>query len=91
MVNVPQKLFAKATSCGLRCTASEKGRHRIEPYDEPSPWCLAYEKGNWVLIVGELPQIRFRYDEVVKFLERFRMKKVAVDSLIKQVPDTAKK
>ncbi len=73
MVALPQQLFSKASACGLVCIASEKGEHRIEPKSiktQASPWTLTCQKGAWVLIVDGVPQIRFQYDEALRFLDR---------------------
>lgn len=73
MVALPQQLFSKASACGLTCIASEKGEHRIEPKsikNQPSPWALICQRGAWVLIVDGVPQIRFQYNEALRFLDR---------------------
>lgn len=73
MVALPQQLFTKASACGLTCIASEKGEHRIEPKsikNQPAPWTLICQRGGWVLIVAGIPQIRFQYEEALRFLDR---------------------
>ena len=73
MVALPQQLFSKASACGLTCIASEKGEHRIEPKSiktQASPWTLICQRAAWVLIVDGVPQIRFQYQEALRFLDR---------------------
>ena len=73
MVALPQQLFSKASAYGLTCIASEKGEHRIEPKlikPQASPWALTCQRGTWVLIVAGVPQIRFQYQEALRFLDR---------------------
>jgi len=73
MVALPQQLFSKASACGLACIASEKGEYRIEPKSvkaQASPWTLTCQRGAWVLIVDGIPQIRFQYEEALRFLDR---------------------
>jgi hypothetical protein len=71
MTGIPKKLFDKASDYGLRCIASATGNHRIEPATETETWHLEYLQGRWVLVSRGVPQIHFRYDEVLKFLDRF--------------------
>ncbi len=84
MVALPQQLFSKASACGLTCIASEKGEHRIEPKSQKaqaSPWSLTCQKGAWVLIVNGVPQIRFQYEEALRFLDRLD---IGYTSLVRQ-------
>jgi hypothetical protein len=72
MTEIPTKIFAKASDCGLRCVSSDdEGFHRIEPATDPKTWCLECRQGRWVLSTNGVPQIHFHYDEVLKFLDRF--------------------
>lgn len=77
MMDTPQKLFDKATEYGLLCCSSDQGEHRIRPKDDQARWCLTYAKGRWVLSSNGVPQMHFRYEEVMKFLERFSHQPVA--------------
>jgi hypothetical protein len=70
MVAIPQQLFQKATACGFVCTPSDIGEHRITPQEPHAGWQLMCQKECWLLIVHGSPQIRFRYPEVVSFIER---------------------
>jgi hypothetical protein len=73
----PTKIFSKASAYGLKCIASEVGNHRIEPATEPETWHLEYLHGRWVLASYGVPQIHFRYEEVLKFLDRFAPQETA--------------
>ena len=70
MAIVPERLFAKANERGLVCIPSERGEHRIHPNTRTPDWQLMYQKGAWVLVIHGLPQIRFRYEEALKFLDQ---------------------
>lgn len=70
MVAVPKHLFARAKTCGLLCIPCEKGNHRIQPVAENPDWELILQRGVWMLVVRETPQIRFRYEEAMAFLDR---------------------
>jgi hypothetical protein len=67
---IPQKLFAKASACGLVCIPSETGKHCIKPASADHNWQLVCQQEVWVLVIGGFPQIRFRYDEATQFIER---------------------
>jgi hypothetical protein len=71
MVAIPKLICDKAIAYGLRCMPDEQGEHRILPADDSAPWYLIYKKSHWVLIVNDIPQINFSYDETLKFLDRF--------------------
>jgi hypothetical protein len=71
VISIPKQLFEKASDGGLRCFSSSQGNHYIKPASDAVDWYLTYQKGVWVLMVKETPQIRFHYEEVMKFLDRF--------------------
>jgi hypothetical protein len=68
---IPQIIRDKAIACGLAFIASETGEHRIQPGDHRANWYLLCHKGQWVLTVNDIPQITFRYEDAMKFLDRF--------------------
>jgi hypothetical protein len=74
VVAVPEQLFARAKTCGLLCIPCEKGNHRIQPVAENPDWELILQRGVWMLVVRETPQIRFSYEEAMAFLNRFDRK-----------------
>lgn len=74
MNGVPQKLFQKASACGLICTASDTGSHRIVPSEIEQNWELICHQEYWILIIDGFPQICLRYEEVCQFIERFSKK-----------------
>lgn len=74
MNGVPQKLFQKASACGLICMASDKGSHRIAPSEVEQNWELICHQEHWLLTINGFPQIRFRYEEVNQFIEHFSRK-----------------
>jgi hypothetical protein len=71
MSAIPRQLANKTSECGFIFVESEDGNHCIQPPVDRPDWYIAYQKGAWVLIIKETPQIRFSYDEVLKFLNRF--------------------
>ena len=71
MIEVPTQLFNKAAQCGFICIPSATGAHRIQSTYADADWCLVCHQEVWVLTVKGFPQIRFRYEEVLRFLERF--------------------
>lgn len=77
MNRVPQKLFQKASAYGLVCTASDTGNHRIVPIENGQRWELVCHQEYWLLTIDGFPQIRFRYEEVNQFIERFSQKQAA--------------
>jgi hypothetical protein len=68
---IPQQIFEKATACGLKCISSETGEHQVHPDDDQVTWYLVCRKGTWILMVNDTPQMNMRYEEVLKFLDRF--------------------
>jgi hypothetical protein len=71
MTATPSQLVSKASECGFIFVPSEDGNHCIQPTADQPDWCITYQKGAWVLMVKETPQVRFSYEEVLKFLNRF--------------------
>jgi hypothetical protein len=70
VVAVPEQLFTRAENCGLFYIPCEKGNHRIQPVAENPDWELILQRGLWILVVRGTPQIRFRYEEAMAFLDR---------------------
>lgn len=70
MVAIPQQLFQQAIAHGLICFPAENGAHHIHPQDANQNWHLVCQKEAWVLVINGYPQIRFRYHEVLQFIER---------------------
>ncbi|PSR16955.1 hypothetical protein C8255_15130 [filamentous cyanobacterium CCP3] len=71
MLGIPQKLFDRASSLGFECTTDDQ-QHLIRSVE--AGWHLVYDKGHWVLVVNGIPQMRFGYDDVMAFLDRFAHK-----------------
>lgn len=71
MVAIPSQLVSKTSEYGFIFVTSEDGNHRIQPTADQPDWCITYQRGAWVLMTKGTPQIRFSYDEVLKFLDRF--------------------
>ncbi len=68
MLRIPQKLFDRALALGFECTTDNQ-QHLIRP--TKASWHLVYGQGHWVLVVNNIPQMRFGYDDVMAFLDRF--------------------
>lgn len=66
-----QPLLVKASDCGLACLTSEHDSYRIQPKTETPEWCLMAQEGSWLLVIRNIPQIRFGPEEALKFLDRF--------------------
>jgi hypothetical protein len=76
MDSIPHQLFAKASEQGLVCLLSEQGDHCIKPSFDSCKWYLTYQKGAWILIVKDVPQMRLSYEEAMTFIDRLEPPKV---------------
>jgi hypothetical protein len=69
MLQVPEKLFAKASALGFECFSNAR-IHKILPPQETGNWTLAFQSGGWTLVINGVPQMNMSYTEVSCFLER---------------------
>ena len=69
MLQVPEKLFAKASALGFQCFSNARV-HKILPPQETDHWSLIFQSGCWTLVTHGIPQMHMSYSEVSSFLER---------------------
>lgn len=77
MDSIPHQLFTKASEQGLVCLLSEQGDHCIKPSFDSCQWYLTYQKGAWILIVKDVPQMRLSYEKAMTFIDRLEPPKVS--------------
>ncbi|MGF1567991.1 MAG: hypothetical protein ACFCVD_07955 [Nodosilinea sp.] len=85
MLEIPEKLFQRASALGFECSSDQR-QHLIRPVNQAAPWYLTYIKGHWVLVINDTPQMRFGYDEVFKFLDRFEPSQPGAPRIPNQQP-----
>jgi len=69
MLQVPKKLFAKASALGFECFSNAQ-IHKILPPQATGNWTLVFQSGCWMLVINGVPQMNMSYAEVSAFLER---------------------
>lgn len=68
MQSIPEKLCEQVSSLGFNCYTHEN-HHFIGPKHKRE-WYLIYQRGYWVLVIKDVPQMNLNAEEVLKFLNR---------------------
>ena len=76
-----ETLINRAKSWGYLCNVDVAGSWQIVPKEPIANWRLKSFKDRWILIVGDSPQISFRAEEALAFINyRFSLSKNNVSS-----------
>lgn len=74
-------LIHQAKGWGFLCTVDVAGNWQIAPKESIPNWRLRLIQDRWILIVGDSPQISFRAEEALAFINyRFSRRKADVSS-----------
>lgn len=64
-----ESVLSQASAWGFVCNCEPAGTWQILPQQKNERWKLQLEGDRWLLIVGDVPQIRFPSHEAIAFLE----------------------
>ncbi len=59
-----------AKSCGFVCKKDIEGSWQIFPQQPTERWKMHLSGDRWLLIVGDVPQVKLHPHEAIAFLER---------------------
>jgi hypothetical protein len=67
------RILDRAHAWGFVCDRSSNGNWSILPQGKAERWKLQMLEDRWLLMIGNVPQVSCRSEEVIAFLERRRI------------------
>ena len=65
-------VISQAENWGFICQTQQSNRWQILPLEANQRWKLEKVEDRWILIVGDVPQLRLQTEEAIAFLENHR-------------------
>lgn len=68
-------VVSKAKTWGFICQCQESNQWLILPQQANQRWKLQQDEDRWILLMGDVPQLRLYTEEAIAFLETRQLEK----------------